>query len=139
MYRSIRKERRSRQRPVSCHFCRSRKLRCSRQLPCSNCSTREISCQLYGPQTPCSISKSDTANPPETFDSIASTPLQRQQDSVESPSNPTSPENKSWEGFCQAASSLLYRNGRQNPITDAEWLESRCIDQSWLVFNAGHP
>lgn len=34
-------------RPVSCHFCRSRKLRCSRESPCSNCVSRGISCTLY--------------------------------------------------------------------------------------------
>jgi hypothetical protein len=41
-------ERRSapRNRPVSCYFCRSRKLRCSRQAPCSNCLSRGISCTL---------------------------------------------------------------------------------------------
>ncbi|KAL4886399.1 hypothetical protein BJY04DRAFT_204705 [Aspergillus karnatakaensis] len=37
----------SRQRPVSCHFCRSRKLRCSRRFPCPNCTSRGISCHLY--------------------------------------------------------------------------------------------
>lgn len=36
----------SRSRPVSCLFCRSRKLRCSRQFPCVNCSSRGLSCQL---------------------------------------------------------------------------------------------
>lgn len=33
-------------RPVSCLFCRSRKLRCTREFPCSNCVERGISCQL---------------------------------------------------------------------------------------------
>lgn len=37
----------SRSRPVSCHFCRSRKLKCSRQFPCSNCTSRGKTCQLY--------------------------------------------------------------------------------------------
>ncbi|CAG8254828.1 unnamed protein product [Penicillium salamii] len=37
----------SRSRPVSCHFCRSRKLKCSRQFPCSNCTSRGTACQLY--------------------------------------------------------------------------------------------
>lgn len=35
------------QRPISCYFCRSRKLRCSREQPCSNCATRNIQCRLY--------------------------------------------------------------------------------------------
>ncbi|KAK9241398.1 hypothetical protein V1525DRAFT_393036 [Lipomyces kononenkoae] len=34
------------ERPVSCRFCRSRKLRCSRELPCSNCVSRGIVCEL---------------------------------------------------------------------------------------------
>ncbi|PLB48529.1 hypothetical protein P170DRAFT_387034 [Aspergillus steynii IBT 23096] len=37
----------SRQRPVSCQFCRARKLKCNRQLPCGNCISRGIACQLY--------------------------------------------------------------------------------------------
>lgn len=39
----------SRQRPVSCRFCRSRKLRCSREAPCSNCVSRGIRCELEDP------------------------------------------------------------------------------------------
>lgn len=35
----------SRQRPVSCTFCRSRKLRCNRDFPCSNCTSRGLPCQ----------------------------------------------------------------------------------------------
>lgn len=35
-----------RQRPVSCKFCRSRKLRCSRESPCTNCLSRGIACEL---------------------------------------------------------------------------------------------
>lgn len=36
----------SRQRPVSCQFCRRRKLRCSREAPCSNCVSRSVHCDL---------------------------------------------------------------------------------------------
>jgi hypothetical protein len=35
-----------RQRPVSCRFCRSRKLRCNRESPCSNCVSRGVACEL---------------------------------------------------------------------------------------------
>ncbi|KAI4160851.1 MAG: hypothetical protein LQ342_005376 [Letrouitia transgressa] len=42
-----------RQRPVSCRFCRSRKLRCSRETPCSNCVSRGIQCELdYATENP---------------------------------------------------------------------------------------
>ncbi|VUC38082.1 unnamed protein product [Clonostachys rosea] len=34
----------SRQRPVSCAFCRVRKLRCSRDFPCTNCASRGRQC-----------------------------------------------------------------------------------------------
>lgn len=33
-----------RQNPVSCHLCRSKKLKCDRQQPCSNCSARGVAC-----------------------------------------------------------------------------------------------
>ncbi|ETI29543.1 hypothetical protein G647_01996 [Cladophialophora carrionii CBS 160.54] len=35
---------RPRQDPVSCQFCRSKKLKCNRQSPCSNCSSRGLPC-----------------------------------------------------------------------------------------------
>ncbi|KIW69703.1 hypothetical protein PV04_05565 [Phialophora macrospora] len=35
---------RPRQDPVSCQFCRSKKLKCNRQNPCSNCSSRGLPC-----------------------------------------------------------------------------------------------
>ncbi|KAH8889097.1 hypothetical protein GQ53DRAFT_227405 [Thozetella sp. PMI_491] len=38
-----------RQAPVSCRFCRSRKLRCSRGQPCTNCRSRGIACEPCGP------------------------------------------------------------------------------------------
>lgn len=48
MYRVDKEYTRSmRSRPVSCHFCRTRKLKCSRQFPCSNCTSRGKECQLY--------------------------------------------------------------------------------------------
>lgn len=43
-----------RQRPVSCRFCRQRKLRCSRDAPCSNCVSRGMRCEL-GPPPPASV------------------------------------------------------------------------------------
>lgn len=44
-----------RQDPVSCQFCRSKKLKCDRRQPCSNCSARGVTCQpvaRHTPQTP---------------------------------------------------------------------------------------
>ncbi|KAE9374119.1 hypothetical protein N431DRAFT_503056 [Stipitochalara longipes BDJ] len=39
----------ARQGPISCRFCRSRKLRCSRESPCSNCVSRGIRCEVDHP------------------------------------------------------------------------------------------
>lgn len=36
----------ARGRPISCRFCRARKLRCSREAPCTNCISRGINCDL---------------------------------------------------------------------------------------------
>lgn len=33
-----------RQEPVSCQFCRTKKLKCSRESPCSNCISRNLEC-----------------------------------------------------------------------------------------------
>ncbi|KAF2176730.1 hypothetical protein K469DRAFT_812559 [Zopfia rhizophila CBS 207.26] len=52
----------SRQRPISCRFCRSRKLRCNREAPCSNCTSRGISCELETLSRP----PSDTDSPTKT-------------------------------------------------------------------------
>ncbi|KAH0835327.1 putative Zn(II)2Cys6 transcription factor [Fonsecaea pedrosoi] len=35
---------RPRQEPISCQFCRSKKLKCNRQHPCSNCASRGLAC-----------------------------------------------------------------------------------------------
>ncbi|TVY73203.1 putative transcription factor lepB [Lachnellula suecica] len=36
----------TRQQPISCRSCRSRKLRCNREFPCSNCVSRGFTCEL---------------------------------------------------------------------------------------------
>jgi hypothetical protein len=51
--------RQPRQRPISCHFCRVRKLRCSRQFPCSNCTTRGVTCQQQDPSQPSDLTGSN--------------------------------------------------------------------------------
>lgn len=48
-----------RQRPVSCSFCRTRKLRCSRETPCSNCVSRGVRCDLEKPTIHPSSTTSD--------------------------------------------------------------------------------
>ena len=58
----------SRQRPVSCRFCRSRKLRCSRESPCSSCVSRGIQCVLDYPVE--NASSSPTASKLELLERI---------------------------------------------------------------------
>ncbi|KAI6890149.1 hypothetical protein KC325_g57 [Hortaea werneckii] len=42
---------RTRQEPVSCDFCRRKKLKCDRTPSCSNCQARSITCVYQGAQT----------------------------------------------------------------------------------------
>ncbi|GAB7338849.1 hypothetical protein MBLNU457_5537t1 [Dothideomycetes sp. NU457] len=58
-----------RQPPVSCRFCRSRKLRCDRKSPCSSCVSRNIICELE--------KSSDEAVTPAPSDTNALARLQR--------------------------------------------------------------
>ena len=58
----------SRRRPVSCHFCRSRKLRCSREAPCSNCISRSIRCGLE--VTPGASPRKSSHAEPEVIDRL---------------------------------------------------------------------
>lgn len=55
--------RQPRQRPVSCHFCRVRKLRCSRDFPCSNCTSRGVQCQSQDPPRLTSTATAATSAP----------------------------------------------------------------------------
>jgi hypothetical protein len=43
------RNRRNRADPISCQFCRSKKLRCNRVQPCSNCTVRGITCAFIIP------------------------------------------------------------------------------------------
>ncbi|KAF2109037.1 hypothetical protein BDV96DRAFT_605125 [Lophiotrema nucula] len=54
-----------RQRPVSCRFCRTRKLRCSRDVPCSNCVARGLKCDLEDAVRP--SASSPLASDPEVL------------------------------------------------------------------------
>lgn len=53
----------SEKRPVSCLFCRSRKLRCTREFPCSNCLERGITCELRPASQASSVKSPITASP----------------------------------------------------------------------------
>ena len=59
---SLRQSRPSRSRPISCVFCRTRKLRCSRQFPCNNCTSRGLNCHQEG-EPASSVSSSNEISP----------------------------------------------------------------------------
>lgn len=48
LYQNMQKGK-SRQDPVSCQLCRSKKLKCNREQPCSNCTARGVSCKFHVP------------------------------------------------------------------------------------------
>ncbi|KAI1619879.1 hypothetical protein EDD37DRAFT_196347 [Exophiala viscosa] len=77
---------RPRQDPVSCEFCRSKKLKCDRQQPCSNCATRGLSCNGQSIRSPRHIR-------PSSNDDSASVlaRLKRLEDIVIGPSTQGSP------------------------------------------------
>ncbi|CAM1509305.1 Fc.00g030440.m01.CDS01 [Cosmosporella sp. VM-42] len=70
--------RQPRQRPISCQFCRVRKLRCSRQFPCSNCTSRGVPCREPGldppPATRPAATKASSASPASAAISASADP-----------------------------------------------------------------
>lgn len=113
----------SRLRPVSCHFCRSRKLRCSRQLPCSNCISRGIDCGLYSPLA--SIDKPQNSNSHETADIL--TRLKRLEEIV-LPTDRQSSRAQDPKPDRRRSRPQLERKDKQ-AAADAIWLEAECASQ----------
>ncbi|OQD81270.1 hypothetical protein PENANT_c028G10021 [Penicillium antarcticum] len=120
----------SRSRPVSCHFCRTRKLKCSRQFPCSNCTSRGKECQLYpifATQTLSSHSDPTISEKPSTdFNADVLARLRRLEDIVigglgQSPtqtaSHPSSPARKLDHPFTS-------QQGESASAAAVDWLES---------------
>lgn len=130
-------ERLTRQRPVSCHFCRSRKLRCSRQFPCENCSTRGINCQLEVWQPSQSSGEKRKRHPSERDDPGVQARLRRLEDIVLGKSHDASTSTQTDIAFARDVSPLQaqahHRQEHRTKVTDAERLERECLDQTWLV------
>ncbi|KAJ5994419.1 hypothetical protein N7451_010143 [Penicillium sp. IBT 35674x] len=114
----------ARSRPVSCLFCRSRKLRCSRQFPCPNCTSRGLPCQLDDPTA--SAVKNVEKIPDEaasTFQQDVLERLRRLEDIVLEKGEPdrageqVSPP-RPWQ---KAYPTPL--NSEKTPAMDVEWLE----------------
>ena len=135
IYHSMLKGHSSRQRPVACHFCRSRKLRCSRQFPCPNCTARGIKCELYASQElPVSNDSGSTSkrNSSVNPDSEVLSRIRRLEDIVTRSTGhiPTD--------IADLGVPPIYTKERGQPpkhpaTTDAEWLERTCISQNLLV------
>ncbi|KIV81945.1 hypothetical protein PV11_04092 [Exophiala sideris] len=77
---------RPRQDPVSCEFCRSKKLKCDRQQPCANCATRGLSCNGQSGRPPLNTQPSSDG---DTASVLAR--LKRLEDIVIGPSSHGSP------------------------------------------------
>jgi hypothetical protein len=113
-------------RAVSCHFCRSRKLRCCRQFPCFNCTSRGISCQLYSSHAP---GKSRPETPDSQSDETLAR-LRRLEDLVLGKNaqalQKTADASKQFPS--QQQSQITYED-KDSP-TDAEYLEEVCMHSS---------
>jgi len=134
--RNMTKQHTSRSRPVSCCFCRSRKLRCSRQFPCSNCTTRGVDCQSYTLQPStgavnkrknyvCKDSESEIIGRLRRLEDIVTERVVNRRQTL--PEVPETDESASAE-----TQSHVQHNWQSTP-SDAEWLERECIDQSSSV------
>jgi hypothetical protein len=129
----------SRSRPVSCLFCRSRKLRCSRQFPCVNCSSRGLPCQL---ETSSVISTSSADESPDqptrSFQQDVLARLRKlekivmtQRESTQSPSdqNGSRPGPPPSRRKRDVATSFTEKSS----TVDLEWLESQITHPSSAV------
>lgn len=78
-----------RQQPVSCRSCRSRKLRCNRELPCSNCACRGVPCELEDavrpPAAPTSSLESELLEKVRKLERLAESQQVRQHEIVTPP------------------------------------------------------
>lgn len=120
----------SRHRPVSCHFCRSRKLRCSRQLPCSNCTTRGLNCQLYGPQESSISSTSSKRDCPSDLNSEIFARLSRLEEIV---TRTTTQPRSSIPATSSLQQTPSQSRWQQPTANDPQWLERACMDQNSSV------
>lgn len=90
-------KRATRQQPVSCRSCRSRKLRCNRELPCSNCASRGVPCELEDavrpPAIPASSLESELLERVRKLERLAESQQVRQHEIVTPPHpSPVAPE-----------------------------------------------
>jgi len=135
-----------RQRPVSCHFCRTRKLRCNRESPCSNCTARDITCHLYALESQHGafnkLGITEGRNLPRSHDEPSRPILERLERLEQALLNNTSTTSTSAQSVNAPAFRMpvnptpveigIRADGLRNepqPATDAEILERECVDQ----------
>jgi len=109
-----------RQRPVSCRFCRSRKLRCDREAPCSNCVSRGIRCELEHPAG--RSARTLGASEPELVDRIRK--LEELLENQKSPQNETEKHSESSDIHAQQARRSTLPPQIEHLDNDVAWLES---------------
>jgi hypothetical protein len=115
-----------RQRPVSCRFCRQRKLRCSRDSPCSNCVSRGIRCELEPPPSASapaatSTKAADTEIVKRLRELEALVESQRLEINQQPPVSPESSSNSAPPTFETPESTPAEV---ENVVNDVAWLES---------------
>ncbi|KAJ5094249.1 hypothetical protein N7456_010110 [Penicillium angulare] len=118
----------TRSRPVSCLFCRSRKLRCSRQFPCANCTSRGLSCELDGHRVPSTTSLEENLPDEGSSKGDILERLRRLEDIVigqggEPPISASgqASQEKASQAWQKGYSSPL--NTEKSPAIDVDWLE----------------
>ncbi|KAH7160596.1 hypothetical protein EDB81DRAFT_319869 [Dactylonectria macrodidyma] len=135
--------RQPRQRPVSCHFCRVRKLRCSRVFPCTNCTSRGLPCPeaLDPPSLNQPADTKWTTSFVSTADSDVLSRLERLEallevrnrqaevvlPSVNAPTQTPIPTNTIPSGFVQLPLPQPLPSDVQNLTAEALFLERSCL------------
>lgn len=141
------KPRKARSRPISCFFCRSRKLRCSRQFPCTNCASRGLTCQQenhFSSATPPPLCSTEGNSKPSSFEQDVIERLRRLEQIVighdgipQSASNGSSiqagtpPAQPSPSSFVRKFDQ--YQKSHISPESDFEWLEEEITNSGSRV------
>ena len=118
-----------RQEPVSCQFCRTKKLKCNRDQPCQNCLARGIECERKG-RLPASHVQ-HTYVPAENADILAR--LQRLEDIVLGSQRAISSLTGTESQRAQSVASSQVSEREKVHKADAEWLESIGLREQSLV------
>ena len=121
---------RPRQDPVSCQFCRTKKLKCNRDQPCQNCLARGIECERKGSLP---AARSQHAHVPADNTNILAR-LQRLEDIVLGSKRAESPaDGAGSQRRAQPVGTFQVSEREKVHKADAEWLESISLREDSLV------